>query len=73
MDTEDNLCSMENVGYKGEGASSTTESVGKDGPKVAKQGHVQSMENVGYECEGALSPKESAGEDGAENEKQGNV
>ena len=43
MDAEDNLCGMEDVGDKGEGASTSNGSAGEDGAADAKRGHVQGM------------------------------
>jgi hypothetical protein len=39
MNAQDNLCGMENVGEKGEGASTSKWSAGESGAADAKLGH----------------------------------
>ena len=46
MDTEDNLCSMENVGYLFEGGAPTTGGAGEDGAADAKRGTVQRLGRI---------------------------
>ena len=43
MDAEDNMCGMENVGDKGEGASTSKGSSGEGGAADAKRGNRQGM------------------------------
>ena len=51
MDTEDNLCSMENVGDQVEGGAPTTGGAGEGGAADAKRGTVQRLVWMGRAME----------------------
>ncbi len=51
MDAEDNVCGMEDVGDKGEGASTSQQSAEEDGAADAKRGHLQRLGPMGRAME----------------------